>query len=94
MGGTRAFRIAPGAGERSRAMTVAYYVVGGEYADTSFQDLLKPEPVVGPFEHYEQAFNAWRGRAMATIDQAYVRFQIVKSDRAPVVTRPRIVRSA
>jgi hypothetical protein len=58
---------------------MAYYVVGGEYADTTFQKLVKPAPVLGPFEDYFQAYEAWRARAMETVDQAYARFQIVRT---------------
>jgi hypothetical protein len=62
---------------------VPYYVIGGEYADTSFRTLVKPAPTDGPFERYEDAYTAWRGRAIATIDLAYVRFRIVRSDSPP-----------
>ncbi|MCK9485926.1 MAG: DUF4170 domain-containing protein [Dehalococcoidia bacterium] len=62
---------------------VAYYVVGGEYEDTSFRNLLRAAPVAGPFEHYIEAYEAWRARAMATIDLAYARYQIVQTVDAP-----------
>jgi hypothetical protein len=62
---------------------VAYYVIGGEYTDTSFEELVRPEPVLGPFETYAQAYIVWRGRAMATIDQAYTRFDIVECEEPP-----------
>lgn len=58
---------------------MAYYVVGGEYRDTTFQELVKPAPVTGPFETYVEAYEAWRDRARATVDQAYARFQIVQT---------------
>lgn len=58
---------------------MAYYVVGGEYADTTFQKLVKPAPVMGPYEDYYQAYEAWRARAMETVDQAYARFHIVQT---------------
>lgn len=64
---------------------LAFYVVGGEYTDTSFAELVRPSPVLGPFATYEEAFNAWRARAIATIDQAYARFQIVQSEEPPRV---------
>ncbi len=62
-----------------------FFVVGGEYADTSFEELVRPAPVLGPFRTYEEAFVVWRGRAIATIDQAYARFQIVQADAAPTL---------
>ncbi|MEX1021831.1 MAG: DUF4170 domain-containing protein, partial [Dehalococcoidia bacterium] len=66
-----------------------YYVVGGEYSDTTFRRLEKPAALSGPFESYEEAYDAWRARSMATIDQAYARFQIVQTvDSAPVPGMP------
>jgi hypothetical protein len=65
--------------------SVAYYVVGGEYRDTTFRELIKPAPVTGPFESYVQAYEAWRARARETVDQAYARFQIVQTMDAPPV---------
>ncbi len=56
-----------------------FYVVGGEYSDTTFQDLVKPAPVLGPFGDYRSAYEAWRSRARETVDQAYARFQIVQT---------------
>lgn len=64
---------------------MAYYVVGGEYSDTTFRDLVKPAPVAGPFDDYLDAYEAWRARSLETVDQAYVRFQIVQTvDAAPI----------
>ena len=62
---------------------MAYYVVGGEYEDTTFRKLVKPEPVTGPFESYVEAYEAWRARARQTVDQAYARCQIVQTMDAP-----------
>ena len=59
---------------------MSYYVSGGRYADTSFRVLLDPAPTVGPFATYDEAFDAWRERARATIDYAAVRYQIVWRD--------------
>ena len=67
---------------------VAYYVVGGEYEDTTFRKLIKPAPVTGPFDSYVQAYEAWRARARETVDQAYARFQIVQTIDAPVEGLP------
>lgn len=64
---------------------MAYYVVGGEYRDTTFQELVKPAPVAGPFDDYVSAYEAWRARALETVDQAYVRFQIVQTVDSPQV---------
>ena len=62
---------------------LSFYVVGGEYRDTTFRELVKPDQVVGPFDSYEDAYFAWRARAMTTIDQAYARYQIVETAPPP-----------
>jgi hypothetical protein len=62
---------------------LSFYVVGGEYRDTTFRELARPDQVIGPFEDYEDAYVAWRARAMATIDQAYSRYHIVETAPAP-----------
>ena len=64
---------------------MAYYVVGGEYRDTTFRELIKPAPVRGPFESYVEAYEAWRARARETVDQAYARFQIVQTMDSPPI---------
>jgi len=54
-----------------------YWVIGGEYADTSFTRLTgAPEQRIGPFEDYDHAVAAWRERAFATMDDAHVRWRI------------------
>jgi hypothetical protein len=62
---------------------VTHYVVGGEYTDTTFTELATAPLVLGPFDSYEEAYLVWRGRALETIDQAYVRFHIVEADEPP-----------
>lgn len=59
-----------------------YYVTGGRYTDTTFSTLLEPAPPLGPFATHEEALEAWRQRARATIDYATVRFQIAWRDDA------------
>jgi hypothetical protein len=56
-----------------------YWVVGGEYVDSSFAALLperRPERY-GPFRSYDDARKEWQARTMATIDNALVRYQVV-----------------
>jgi len=60
-------------------VTNEYWVVGGEYTDTSFATL-RPESkleVYGPFPSYEAARKEWFGRTMQTIDSALTRYRIV-----------------
>ena len=57
-----------------------FWVCGGEYADTTFTTLAggAEELRLGPFESYARARAEWRARAMATADNAHVRFRIEK----------------
>ena len=57
-----------------------FWVVGGEYTDTSFTRLVpgKPEERHGPFATYRDAYEVWSARARATIDDATVRFRIIE----------------
>lgn len=66
-----------------------YWVIGGEYVDTSFRDLApgKKEERYGPFPTYHEAYQEWSGRARATIDDATVRYRIVESDSSALSNR-------
>ena len=57
-----------------------YWVVGGEYADTSFRRLVEgaAEKRVGPFDSYDEARKQWAALSMAQVDNALVRFRIDK----------------
>ena len=66
-----------------------FWVVGGDYADTSFR-VPAPGAVLerlGPFPSYEEAHKAWAGRTWATVDRATMRFQILDDTGAVVRTR-------
>lgn len=54
-----------------------YFVVGGEYADTSFTQIAtgKQEEVFGPFSE-KDAHDFWRGITGRTVDNAMVRYRI------------------
>jgi hypothetical protein len=58
--------------------TKRFWVVGGEYADTSFQSLTCGQATVaGPFESEEAAKAAWRGMYDRQPCSALTRFSIV-----------------
>lgn len=59
-----------------------YWVVGGEYADTSFSRIVGggAEERIGPFERYDDAKAAWQARAWATVDSANHRYRIEEDD--------------
>jgi uncharacterized protein DUF4170 len=63
-----------------------YWVIGGEYADTSFERLASGarEERLGPFASYDDAYDTWRSRARATVDDALVRFRIIEEPPAGI----------
>ena len=70
-----------------------YWVVGGEYASTSFDELADDghEEAFGPFEHYQDAVKEWWERSWATVDNCNARYRIVSqsSDWHPAGLGPR-----
>jgi len=56
-----------------------YWVVGGEYTDTSFTKFAPgaKEERYGPYPSYSEALSAWSTHARATIDDATIRYRIV-----------------
>ena len=59
------------------AVDEIWYVVGGEYADTTFQVIApgKKKEVLGPFGRQE-ALNKWRELTGKTVDSALTRFDL------------------
>ncbi len=76
------YRIAERAAEGKHAK-LAYWVVGGEYADTTFTRLArgKAEEWLGPFESHADAETEWSRLAWQTVDDAHVRYRVVKAER-------------
>ncbi len=58
-----------------------YWVVGGEYADATFEKMRKGLQLEchGPFPDYDTAYKEWHGRTMQTIDNALIRYRIVNA---------------
>jgi len=57
--------------------TTQYWVVGGEYRDTSFRELCEgPAEAHGPFADYESALKIWREHAVESRPHALVRYII------------------
>ena len=69
-----------------------YFVGGGEYRDTTFEEFVNPDAIEGPFQRYDDAYAAWRRRSIAHIDEAFVRYRIVRAKRAAEAER--LARSA
>jgi cobyrinic acid a,c-diamide synthase len=65
-------------------MSSRYWVVGGEYTDTAFEQVVAgtTEERLGPFDAYKAAHDAWQARAWATVDNAHKRYRIVEERAA------------
>ena len=60
-----------------------HLVFGGELVATDaieFKDLTKLH-IVGMYPNYKQAYDAWRGAAQATVDNAQMRYFVVHIHR-------------
>ena len=59
-----------------------YWVVGGEYETTNFRVIVNggAEERLGPFDDHAAARAKWAERAMATVDNAHIRYRIEKED--------------
>lgn len=60
-----------------------HLVFGGELTDVDniqFRDL-EDMDIVGIYPNYQTAYDAWRGKAQATVDNAHMRYFIVHMHR-------------
>tara|TARA_R110002110_G_scaffold88584_7_gene230834 strand:- start:6568 stop:6780 length:213 start_codon:yes stop_codon:yes gene_type:complete len=58
-----------------------YYVIGAEYRDTDFQNLVPGTSAVhGPFDK-ARADKVWQEMSMARVDECMVRYRVVDRDR-------------
>ena len=60
-----------------------HLVIGGELEDVGglkFRDLSAID-FVGAFPSYESAYQAWKARAQATVDNAHMRYFIIHAHR-------------
>lgn len=59
-----------------------YWVIGGEYETTDFARIAggKAEERHGPYDHFAAARARWASLAMATVDNAHIRYRIEKED--------------
>lgn len=67
-----------------------FWVIGGVYQDTTFQDLAPGSSAVrqGPFETYDQANKAWQALAWSTVDDALAQYHIEEEELAENDIRP------
>lgn len=63
-------------------MTVTFYVIGGEYADTNFSTLLPGTQLesYGPFATEREAKVRWRELTGKTVDNAMIRYFLKSTD--------------
>ena len=60
-------------------MNMRFWVVGGEYTDTSFNELVSgSERVMGPYTNRDAALVAWRRVAEETRGDCYARFTVAE----------------
>ena len=58
-------------------MNQQYWVIGGEYRDLDFAELIEgTSQVEGPFNSYEAAHRVWRDRTVASKSEACRRYTI------------------
>jgi hypothetical protein len=65
-------------------MAATFWVIGGVYADTTFERLAGggAEERIGPFATYADAKAEWQRRAWSTVDDAHARYRIEEEDEA------------
>jgi Domain of unknown function (DUF4170) len=69
--------------EDEKPKQLLHLVFGGELVSTDsteFKDLSKLQ-IVGIYPNYKEAFDAWRGAAQSTVDNAQMRYFIVHMHR-------------
>lgn len=61
---------------------MVYWVIGGEYTDTSFSVIKggDAEQKIGPFPDYDTAKSIWAKLAWQHVDDAHVRYRILHED--------------
>jgi len=67
----------------------SFWVVGGEYADTSFREFVGDrEAWFGPFADYESARQEWAKHAWLSVDHCNTRYRIecIDPDQPPPCT--------
>lgn len=67
-----------------------YYVIGGRFKDRRFSELMAGSgEQYGPFASYEAAFEEWRARMFAKIDDYHFRLFVTENPDSVVPERKR-----
>ncbi len=69
-------------------MPSRWWVIGGEYSDTRFTQVLPgtEEEHLGPFSNYDEAKTVWQSKAWATVDSCNRRYKILE-ESGPKATK-------
>ena len=73
----------PGTGSKGEQKQLLHLVFGGELErldGLTFKDLSALD-IVGIFSNYSEAYDAWKGAAQRTVDDAHMRYFIVHMHR-------------
>jgi hypothetical protein len=70
-------------------MEERYWVVGGEYSDPAFTQVVPgtEEERLGPFTSYKEAHDSWQSRSWATVDSCGRRYRIIEEAQPEVPQR-------
>ena len=63
-----------------RDTTQQFWVIGGEFRDTSFSEMIADAEAFGPFPSYDKALQLWKERSQATRPLAHVRYTIATNN--------------
>ncbi|MBB25570.1 MAG: hypothetical protein CME02_08615 [Geminicoccus sp.] len=56
-----------------------FYVIGGEFTDTSFEEVLtRSNQIHGPFRSHDEAMSKWRALSFQSTGNAQVRYEIAE----------------
>ena len=59
--------------------TTFFYVIGGEFTDTSFESVLtRSNQIHGPFKTHDEALSKWRSLSFQETGNAQVRYEIAE----------------
>ena len=63
----------------ARPATTFFYVIGGEFTDTSFESVLtRSNQIHGPFKTHAEALTKWRSLSFQETGNAQVRYEIAE----------------
>jgi len=64
---------------QARTEKTFFYVIGGEFTDTSFEEVLtRSNQIHGPFRSHEEALSKWRTLSFQETGNAQVRYEIAE----------------